>query len=115
VQVAACGFSSEARAQFTVCCHTAGDEDAGCSQSFLRGEGFAEQVTDHGVLKAGDEVDGLLIGSSECIFDSWLEGCVWSCEESFAAGFGFWTQVVEFDVAQNRGLDSRKREQKARI
>ncbi len=115
MEVAASGLGGEAGAQFAIGGDSAGDEDAGGAERFLGGEGLLEQVADDGVLKAGDEVEGLRVGGCECVFDGGFGGCVGAGEESFAAGFGFRAEVVEFDVAKDGGLDSGKREEKVRV
>lgn len=108
MEVAASGFSSEARTQFPVGGDPAGDEDAGGAEGFLCGEGFAEQVTDDGVLKAGDEVESLRIGCGESILNGGFGRSIGAGEEGFATGFSLGAQVVKLDVAKDCSFDSGK-------
>lgn len=115
MQVAAGGLGCKAGAQFTVGGDSAGDEDTGRSECFLRGEGLAEQVADDGVLKAGDKVESLRISGGEGILNGRFGRSVGASEKSFATGFSFGAQVVEFDVSKDRRFDARKRKEKVRI
>ncbi len=115
MQVAASSFRGEAHAQFAIGSHSAGDQDTSGAESFLRREGLAQQVADDGVLKAGDQVESLRVGSGESILNGGFGGRVGTGEECFAAGFGFRAQVVQFDIAKDRGLDAGKREEKPRV
>jgi hypothetical protein len=56
-----CGRCGEARAEFAVRSHTAGDEQAVCAVVLGRGEGLALEVIDDGALEGGEEVEGLLV------------------------------------------------------
>ena len=67
-KAAAGGFGGEAGAKLAVGGHSAGDEDADGAEGFGGGEGFLHQVADHGVLEAGDEVEGLLRAEGEGFF-----------------------------------------------
>ena len=83
-----------------------------------RGEGLLHQVADHGVLEAGDEVERLLRQRARASSMSGLaaggRGPV-TASAGDGAALGFGAEVVELDVAENGGLDSRKREKKARV
>jgi len=60
MEIAVVGFGGEAGAEFVVGGDASGDEDAANTEGFDSGEGLLHQVADHGVLEAGDEVQGLL-------------------------------------------------------
>ena len=64
METAASCFRGEAGAELAVGGNSASDEDAGGTERFLGGEGFLEQVADDGMLKAGDEIEGLWIEGS---------------------------------------------------
>ncbi len=51
----------EANSQFAIRCYAACHEDAGCSDCLCCGKCLAQQVSDDGVLEAGDEIQSLLI------------------------------------------------------
>jgi hypothetical protein len=100
------GFGGEAGAEFAVGGDASGDEGCGGAEGFGGGEGLLHQVADDGVLEAGDEVEGLRVAGGERVFDGGAARGVGAGEERFAAGLGFGAQVVEFDVAEDGGLDS---------
>ena len=100
------GFGAEAGAEFAVGGHASGDEDAAGAEGFLGGEGFLHEVADHGVLEAGDEVQGLGLALGQRVFNGGAGGRVGAGKERVAAGFGLRAEVVEFHVAQHSGLDS---------
>ena len=135
----AVGFGGEALAELAVGGYAAGDEDAARAGGFGGGKGLLEEVADHGVLKAGHEIEDLLGTESEgfvvglwgrewfacsgipgpsAAADERTEGTrprrLWR-EESGGAGMGLGAEAVEFDVAEDGGFDSGKREEEARV
>ena len=60
------------------------------------------------MLEAGDEIEGLRVAGGEGLVDGGACRRVGAGEEGFAAGFGFWPQIVQLDVAQDGGFDSRE-------
>ena len=115
MQVAASRFRGEARAQLAIGGHSAGDQDTSGAEGFLCRKGLAQQVADDGVLKAGDQVESLRVGSGEGILNGGFGGRVGTGEECFATGFGFRAQVMQFDIAKDCGFDAGKREEKTRV
>jgi len=82
-------LGGEALAEFAVGGDAAGDQDAARTEGFSGGEGLLHQVADHGVLEAGDEVQGLRIAGCERGFDSGAGGRVGAGKERIAASFSF--------------------------
>jgi hypothetical protein len=136
------GFGGEAGAEFAIGGDAAGDEDAARAKGFGGEEGLLHEVADDGVLKAGDEVEGLRLHVAEGVFDGgptagaascvgglpgperrgtwgtrsfWGAGGVGAGEEGVAAGFGFGAEVVELDVAEDGGLDAGEGEEETGI
>ena len=115
VEVAAGGLGGEAGAQFAIGGNSSGDEDAGDTEGFLGGEGLLQQIADDGVLKAGDEIEGLRVAGGKCLFEGGSGESVGTGKEGFAAGLGFRAEVVELNVAENGRFDSGKREEEPRV
>ena len=65
---AARSLGGKSLAQFAVCRHAPGDQNALRIQRLSRGEGLLHQVADHGVLKAGDEIERRLRTQRQCFF-----------------------------------------------
>ena len=115
MDIATGGFGGEATTEFAIGGDSTSDEDAGGTERFLSGEGLSDQVTHDGVLEAGDEVERLRVAGCERGLESGFGRSVGAGVERFAAGLGLGAEVMELDVAENGGLDSRKREEEVRV
>ena len=78
MEVAPCSLGGEACAQLAICGYSAGDENARGSESLLRSEGLAEQITNDRVLEACDQIECLRVGGGESVFDGGFGWRIWA-------------------------------------
>ena len=103
-QATAIGFGLKTAAEFAVGGDSARDDDAASTERFCSSKRLALEVADYGVLKRGDEIEGLLI--AEFYDRSGFRCKIWICGYGSAAGFDALAHVVGFDVTQNGGFDT---------
>jgi poly(A) polymerase len=106
-------FGSEPLAQFAIGGHASGDQDASGAKLFPRGKGLLQQIANHGMLKAGDEVERRLRAKRESCLASLRRAEIG--DHARRTGCGFLAHAVQFNVAQHRRLDAGKRKEEARI
>ena len=105
----------EAAAELGVCGDSARDEDGASAERLCGGEGLLEEVADDGVLKAGEEVEGLRLegfGSDEM---GDVSGRGAQRMSDGAAGLDRRLHVMRLRVAKDRTFDAREREVEARV
>ena len=108
-------LGGEAGAELGVGGDTAGDEDGAGAEAPGGGEGLLEEVSDDGVLEAGEEVEGL--GLERAVGDQSDDsfGGGFEVVEDGAAGFDDRRHGVGLGVAEDGGLNAAEGEVEARV